>query len=254
MRDPYIYPHTSTLKNLADIQDEKELSCMEAEYTSLRLAELVVKESAGRFDFAALCEMHRYIFQDVYEWAGKIRVINIEKAEPALGGISIEYSDFSNIEKDLEDALTAMNQFAWETASIENAAERFSGYMAEIWKVHPYREGNTRTIVTFCCQFIESRGMYIDSDLLKDNAQYVRTALAAASAVFTDLGDRRKPEYLIKIVSDALEHGLEMKTRVSAAVKNAGYEATEERIRSVIYWNRLEQHEHCIDEIKEYFN
>lgn len=87
MGDPYVYPHTDILKNLANIQNEKELSCMEAEYTSLRLAELVTKESASHFDFVTLCDMHYYIFQDIYEWAGKIRVINIEKSEPALGGI-----------------------------------------------------------------------------------------------------------------------------------------------------------------------
>lgn len=87
MGDPYVYLHTDILKNLANIQNEKELSCMEAEYTSLRLAELVTKESASHFDFVTLCDMHYYIFQDIYEWAGKIRVINIEKSEPALGGI-----------------------------------------------------------------------------------------------------------------------------------------------------------------------
>ena len=67
MVDPYVYPNTEILKNLADIRDEETLSCMEAEYTSMRLAELVIKEPAGRFDFTALCRMHQYIFQDVYE-------------------------------------------------------------------------------------------------------------------------------------------------------------------------------------------
>lgn len=100
MNDPYLYPHTDMLKNLADIRDREKLSFMEAEYTSIRLAELVIGESASRFDFASLCDMHRYIFQDIYEWAGKIRTINIEKSEPALGGISIEYSDCFDIEKD----------------------------------------------------------------------------------------------------------------------------------------------------------
>lgn len=71
MKDPYVYPYTNILKNLADIRNEEELSCMEVEYTSLRLAELVIKKSAGRFDFVTLCDMHRYIFQDVFEWAGK---------------------------------------------------------------------------------------------------------------------------------------------------------------------------------------
>lgn len=152
MRDPYVYPHTNILKNLANIQDEKELSCMEAEYTSLRLAELVTKESASRFDFAALCNMHHYIFQDVYEWAGEIRVINIEKSEPALGGISIEYSDCFDIEEDAKSILDEMNHYTWDKSPIEEVAVIFSKYLAELWKVHPYREGNTRTIITFCSE------------------------------------------------------------------------------------------------------
>ena len=69
---------------------------------------------------------------------------------------------------------------------------------------------HTRTVITFCSQFIESKGFYIDSDLFKDHAQYMRTALVAATALFSDLGDKRKPEYLEKIVLDALERGQEL--------------------------------------------
>lgn len=87
MNDPYLYPHTDVLKNLADIREQETLSIMEAEHTSLRLAELVTQEVASAFNFHTLCNMHYYIFQDMYEWAGKIRVINIEKEEPVLGGI-----------------------------------------------------------------------------------------------------------------------------------------------------------------------
>lgn len=244
MKDPYLYPHTDVLKNLADIRDREMLSCMEAEYTSIRLTELVTGESVSRFDFAALCDMHHYIFQDIYEWAGKIRTINIEKSEPALGGISIEYSDCFDIVKDAIYVLDKMNHYTWEKASIDEVAKIFSEYLAELWKVHPYREGNTRTVITFCSQFIESKGFYIDSDLFKDHAQYMRTALVAASALFSDLGDKRKQEYLERIVLDTLERGQEMKHRVSDVIKKAGFNATEGRIRKIVYWNRLERHEH----------
>lgn len=125
MNDPYLYPYTDILKNLADIRDRDRLSCMEAEYTSIRLAELVIEESASRFDFASLCDMHYYIFQDIYEWAGKIRIINIEKPEPALGGISIEYSDCFDIEKDAAFVLNKMNQYTWEKATLEEVAKMF---------------------------------------------------------------------------------------------------------------------------------
>lgn len=253
MNDPYLYPYTDVLKNLADIRDREILSCMEAEYTSIRLAELVTGESVSRFDFAALCDMHHYIFQDIYEWAGKVRIINIEKSEPALGGISIEYSDCFNIVKDAAAVLDKMNHYVWQMASDENVVELFSKYLAELWKVHPYREGNTRTVITFCSQFIESKGFYIDSDLFKDHAQYMRTALVAASALFSDLGDKRKPEYLEKIVRDALERGQEMKQRVSDIIKGAGYRVTESRIRKIVDWNRLERYEHGEQDVRFYF-
>lgn len=100
-----LYHNMDILKNLADIRDEETLSYMEAEYTSMRFVELVMKEPAGRFDFTALCRMHQYIFQDVCEWTGEIRRINIEKSEALLGGISIEYSDHSMIERDAADVL-----------------------------------------------------------------------------------------------------------------------------------------------------
>ena len=62
MNDPDLYPHTDILKNLADIQDREKLSFIEAEYTTIRLAELVIGESVSRFDFVSLCDMHHYIF------------------------------------------------------------------------------------------------------------------------------------------------------------------------------------------------
>jgi cell filamentation protein len=78
--------------------------------------------------------------------------------------------------------------------------------MADLWRVHPFREGNTRTTITFVCQYAESRGIQIDRQLFENNAAYTRNALVAASAVFAD-GDFRKPEYLYRIVRDALDRG-----------------------------------------------
>ncbi len=76
--------------------------------------------------------------------------------------------------------------------------------------------------------------------------------MVAASALFSDLGDKRKPEYLKKIVLDALGRGQKMKQRVSDVIKNAGIKATEERIRKIVYWNRLERHEHGERDVRLY--
>lgn len=251
MKDPYLYPDSEVLKNLADIQDAEKLKNMEADYTLFRLSEIAENDSLEKFDFQTLCELHYRIFQDVYEWAGKPRVINIEKAEAVLGEISVVYSDCFDIAKDAERILNRANSFGWKQAFFEDVVVAFSNFLAELWKVHPFREGNTRTVVTFCTMFIEAQGIYIESNLFKDNAVYVRNALVAANAIFEDLGDLRKPEYLYRIVHDTLEQGQEMKDRIAKTIRESGYAATEERIRQIILWNRKEKREHLPKEIRE---
>lgn len=252
MRDPYLYPNSEVLRNLADIHDEQTLKDMEADYTLYRLSEIVMESDWIRFDFDSLCKMHHHIFQDIYEWAGKPRILNIEKAEVVLGELSIEYSDAYDIEKDAKQVLFEMNQFDWKSADFSKVVERFADYMAKLWKIHPYREGNTRTIVTFCSMFIEAQGIYIESDLFKDNASYMRDALVAANAIFHDLGDLRKFEYLYHIVQDALEQGQKMRKHIEEQLYKAGIPISEECIRKIIFWNRREKKEHTAWEIKNY--
>ncbi len=251
MRDPYFYPDTEILKNRLGIMDDAGLKAAEADYVSLRLAELARDDSVRIFDFGCLCRMHYRIFQDIFEWAGKPRIINIEKAENALNGISIEYSDVFDIERDAKAVLKDMNLYGWKKASFDETVRNFSDCMAKLWKAHPFREGNTRTIVTFCAMFIEARGIYIDSRLFKDNAKYMRDALVAASAIFSDLGDRRKPEYLYRIVGDALERGKAMEEDAVQRITTAGYPAGEQQVRKVIFWDRKERRIHDAEEIRQ---
>lgn len=206
MLDPYVYPGTNILRNVLGIQIQQRLDDAEADYVSLRLRELAQNPLGGDYDVNHLTKMHKYIFQDIYEWAGKIRTINIEKEEPTLGGLSIEYSDKSKIETDLSNALKRMASRSWASLSLDDRVECFSEDLAAVWKVHGFREGNTRLAVTFCCQFIEAQGIPIDRTIFEKHSTYVRTALVAYSAVFHDLGDLSKKEYLERIIRDSLEH------------------------------------------------
>lgn len=93
MKDPYLYPNTEILINKFDIKDIDTLNNMEADFTSSRLKDIIQNGIKGDFSLKHLLKFHYTIFQDIYHWAGQIRTINIEKPEPALGGIYIEYSD-----------------------------------------------------------------------------------------------------------------------------------------------------------------
>ncbi len=204
MSDPYVYPGTDILKNIPGIQDRKTLDDAEADYVSLRLRELAKNPLEGDYDFAHLSRVHKYIFQDIYDWAGEIRTVNIEKEEPALGGLSIEYSDKVTIKDDLSSALNKMVSRPWTTLSLDDKVKCFSEDLAAIWKVHGFREGNTRLAITFCCQFIEAQGIPVNRTIFEKHSVYVRTALVAYCATFHDLGDLSKKEYLEGIIRDSM--------------------------------------------------
>lgn len=173
MIDPYVYPGTDILKNILGIQDRQTLDEAEADYVSLRLRELAENSLEGDYDFNHLTKMHQYIFQDIYEWAGEIRTINIEKEEPALGGLSVEYSDKTKIKDDLSEILQQMTSHSWIKLSLDDKVKYFSEDLAAVWKVHGFREGNTRLAVTFCCQFIEAQGIPINRTIFEKHSAYV---------------------------------------------------------------------------------
>jgi len=97
--DPYLYPGTSILKNKLGIREQDKLNTTEADYTFVRLRELQENPLSGSYDFQHLCAIHKYVFQDVYEWAGKPREIDIFKHETVLSGLSIDYTKHQDIEK-----------------------------------------------------------------------------------------------------------------------------------------------------------
>ena len=210
MKDFYLYEGSTVLKNLLNIRNEADLENAEADYVSYRLKDIAKNPLKGHYDFNHLLQMHWFIFQDLYKWAGQQRKLNIFKEEAVLGGLSIDYSDVFDIARDAEDVLLKMRNKPWNDMGVHEKAEQFSDSLAKLWKVHPFREGNTRTTITFCCQYADEVGLNPDRKLFEDNAAYVRTALVAYNAVFQDIGDVSKPHYLIKIVEDALIRGSQL--------------------------------------------
>jgi len=206
--DPYLYPGTSVLKNKLGIMEESGLEAAEFNYVSLRLKELKVTPLSGSYDFKHLCDTHKYIFQDLYEWAGEPRIINITKDE------SINYAKHGDIKKEAAEVICKMENEPWEKLSLGQKAERFSKHFAALWKIHPFREGNTRAVTHFCCQYADKKGIAIDSSLFakdKNSAAYLRDSLVAANTVFYGLGDKFSLKPLHLIVLDAIQQGQEQK-------------------------------------------
>jgi len=201
--DPYLYPDVPVLRNLLGIKDAELLTEAEVDITCHAIREITSSPIKGIYDFSHFCQFHNRIFGSVYDWAGSPRTVPIEKHEPALGTMSIEYSQPENIVFDAEAVLTKIAMEDWATLGPDELPKVLAEHMANLWKVHPFRDGNTRTTIIFFCQLIESKGIYVDRRLFEQNASYLRAALVAASAVYSDI-DLRQSQYLVRIVKDSL--------------------------------------------------
>jgi len=154
--DPYLYPGTNVLKNLRGLTDPEPLARFEARGTHRRIAELIDTPVPGRFDLAHLKAIHRYIFQDVYEWAGEFRTVNISKGGHLFGVAAF-----------LEPALQqTVEKLAAENYLVDLDAAPFAGraawFLGEVNAAHPFREGNGRTQREFLRELGLKAGHYMD--------------------------------------------------------------------------------------------
>lgn len=198
MNDLYLIDNSTVLKNLLDITNEKELDLAEAELSRANMM-LLYENGFDDFSSGGFCFIHKFLFGDVYEWAGQYRKINIKKREELLAGQSVWYSDCVNIETDLDNAWNNINKVEWDKPSREDFAKQIARLFPALWQVHPFREGNTRTTVMMMTFFIEHYGYYFDQILMAESAGYVRDSFVLAS-----LGEYSEYEHLEKILLDAI--------------------------------------------------
>jgi len=164
--EAYLYPGTTVLRNKAEITEQESLDAFEADITAIRILELTEVPVKGRFDLDHLRAIHRYVFQDIYDWAGELRTVDISR----------EQSRFANINQIEPYARTVFRQLAGENylqgIPVEKFAARLAHYMAEINALHPFRDGNGRVQRVFASQLAEDAGYFLDYSALTQEAFY----------------------------------------------------------------------------------
>ena len=115
IKDPYVYEGTDVLINKLNIRDSEKLDKAESDFASLAISQLRNEDFKidSIFD---LLEIHRRLFSSLYDWAGKPRTINIYKAEPLLGGKSIDYVFASYIDTALKELQEEFATTDWGVA------------------------------------------------------------------------------------------------------------------------------------------
>lgn len=167
MNDPYVYSN-GVLKNKLNIKNHDELKQAEADIGFLKLINVEFIE-AETFDEELLKKLHKHIFGDIFEWAGEFRKCPLVKEEFIFPGYSVPYSYHKDIPKDLKQKIKELNQTPWSDMSKEEIASVFARKIALLWKVHPFRDGNTRTILSFSYLYAKEHGFPMDMETFTNN-------------------------------------------------------------------------------------
>lgn len=192
----HCYPGTNVLMNKYGIHDGDILERLEIQKAAVKLLGLDVnpQKVKATFDIKHLKAIHQYLFGDIYEWAGEFRQENFFKSERVLSGGSAEYANHEEIESKLKKLLSKYKKMDWSAA--DNLGETVSEFLLALWSIHPFREGNTRTCITFLWHYLKARKVNFAVELLRNNPMYVRDSLVMANYGVT--------QYLTTIISDAL--------------------------------------------------
>jgi cell filamentation protein len=162
--DPYVYPGTSVLRNLAGLRDTDTLADHEAQASTLRLAQLAAIRLEGAYDLPHLQEFHRFIFQDIYSWAGVLRSVPLAKP----GSM---FALPEHIESYIKEVLRLLaDERHLRGLPRQEFTERLTYYYAEINAVHPFREGNGRAQRSFLRQLALDAGHILTWEHLDSEA------------------------------------------------------------------------------------
>ena len=157
-----------------------EAGTKEADILAGRIASLLT-ENIFSFTPAFLMSVHRYLFKDVFMHAGKIRTYNIYKNEWVLNGKSVFYASYDSILMTMEYGFKTEAAFSYKSLSKDDISRHLAQFTCDIWQIHPFGEGNTRSTAVFIIKYLNSLGYSISNEAFAKYSWYFRNALVRAN-------------------------------------------------------------------------
>ena len=152
----------------------------EADKVSARITE-ILSEKTFSFTPAQLTSIHRRLFDGIYKLAGRIRDYNITKNEWVLGGKTVYYASADTISETLAYDMGQEREFKYEGVNVDDAIRHLTRFCADLWQIHPFCEGDTRTTAVFMIKYLRSLGFNVVNDVFANNSWYFRNALVRAN-------------------------------------------------------------------------
>ena len=176
---------------------------LECDLVSTRIVELL-QENNFELSIDYLKYVHKYLFQDIYEFAGKFRKVDFSKHERILNNDSVAYGDHKLLEQSLDYDITLEKNKNYNEMNIVDVINNITNFSSSIWQIHPFREGNTRTTALFIEKYLVSLGYDIDNTMFKEKSVYYRNALVRSNYFNNYLNIKQDNSFLIKFYENLL--------------------------------------------------
>ncbi|MDR1523166.1 MAG: Fic family protein [Endomicrobium sp.] len=161
-------------------RSKKENGTEEADKVSARIVRLL---STKTFSLSPieLMSIHRQLFEGIYNFAGKIRKYNIFKKEWVLQGDTVVYGNCDDISSLLDYEFNREKDFDYGNLESRAAVKHIGKFVADVWQIHAFGEGNTRTIAVFVIKYLRMFGYKVMNDTFEQHSFYFRNALVRAN-------------------------------------------------------------------------
>ena len=155
----------------------------EADKVSVNITE-ILSEQTFSFSPAELLSIHKRLFtgvENIRVKIGKIRDYNITKNEWVLNGKTVLYASADTINATLDYDFLQEKKFNYKGLSKPEMVEHIANFISGLWQIHPFGEGNTRTIAVFTIKYLRNFGFDVENELFAQHSWYFRNALVRAN-------------------------------------------------------------------------
>lgn len=179
----------------------------EADKVSARIAEMLSEQSFS-FSPAEYLAIHRRLFTGIYKFAGKIRDYNITQKEWVLNGETVLYASADSLRATLAYDFEQERKFSYIGLNEQEILEHITQFISNLWQIHIFGEGNTRTTAIFLIKYLRKLGFKnVNNDLFADYSWYFRNSLVRANYEDLSRGIFRTDKFLIRFLSNLLLRG-----------------------------------------------
>ncbi len=184
-----------------------------ADLVSINIAK-VLNDKSFTFSYLEFLNIHEQLFKGIYEHAGKLRTYNISKKEWVLNKESVIYGSSSILKETLEFDFKEEKNFDYSKINKDEFIVHIARFISNLWQIHPFLEGNTRTTAVFLIKYLRKFGFNLNNDLFLNNSWYFRNALVRANYSNFEKGIVETTKYLELFLRNLLfnEHN-ELKNR-----------------------------------------